>query len=150
MTDDETKRRGEASLDGLFGEGHGRRLSAFVARLPSPTLQDALHRYHALEADETHLSVADNYLIGLCVLCATRSYGPASMFAKTLRHLGVPRERILAAVGRLEMWIGGGPAAEAAGHVGKALREYEEHGLASMSAWFPAAPPAGGEGGADR
>jgi hypothetical protein len=146
MTDDETRRRSEAYLDSLFGEGAGRRHTSFLERLPSRSLEDALHRYHLLEADEAHLSAADNYLIGMCVLCATRAYGPAAMFAKTLLHLGVPRERILAAVGRLEMWIGGVPAAEAAGHVGKALREYEEHGLASMSAWFPPAK----DGGAPR
>ena len=134
---DEVKRRGEAYLDGLFGEGAGAKHSAFLDRLPSPPLRDALHRYHALEADTEHLSVADNYLLGMCVLCATRSFGPAAMFAKTLLHLGVPRERIFAAVGRLEMWIGGVPAAEAAGHVARAVREYDEEGLGSMKAWFP-------------
>lgn len=131
--------RGEAFLDALFGDGMGARHSRFVDRLGSASLRDALDRYHALEADTTHLSVEENYLLGVVVLCALGRYAPASMFAKTLRHHGVPAEKILAAVGRLEMWIGGVPAAEACAHVQKALREYDRHGLDSMAGWFPEA-----------
>ena len=135
--DDEERKRSEVYLDQIFGAGAGARHTAFLATLPSPALRDGLHRYHVLESDAEHLSVADNYLIGVCVLCATKSYGPAGMFAKTLLHLGVPKQRIFAAVSRLEMWIGGVPAAEALGHVARAVREYEAEGLASMKAWFP-------------
>jgi hypothetical protein len=134
------RQRSEAYLDGLFGAGAGRRHGAFLERLESAPLRDTLHRYHLLEAGTAHLSVEENYLLGLAVLCALRSFGPAAMFAKTLRHLGTPRARILEVVTRLSMWIGGVPAAEAAAHVQKALREYEERGLASLDAWFPPPP----------
>ncbi len=130
-------RRSEAYLDGLFGPGRGRRHTAFLGRLESGALRDAMHRCHLTEADTTHLSVEENYLLGVCVLAALRSYGPAGMFAKTLRHRGVPRAKILEAVGRLAMWIGPIPAAEAAGHVQKALADYDERGEASLAAWFP-------------
>jgi len=138
--DDETARRqarSERYLDSLFGPGAGRRHSAFVARLEHPALREALHGYHVLESDTTHLSVEENYLLGMVVLCGQRAWVPAAMFAKTLCHLGVPREKILEAVARLSMWIGGVPAAEAAAHVQKAIGEYEAHGLASLAAWFP-------------
>jgi hypothetical protein len=72
---------------------------------------------------------------------ATRCYGPASMFAKTLRHLGVPGTKILEVVGRLAMWIGPVPAAEAAGHIQRALREYDGEGAASTDGRFPGAHP---------
>jgi hypothetical protein len=72
---------------------------------------------------------------------ATRCYGPASMFAKTLRHRGVPGTKILEVVGRLAMWTGPVPAAEAAGHIQRALREYDGEGAASTDAWFPGAHP---------
>jgi alkylhydroperoxidase/carboxymuconolactone decarboxylase family protein YurZ len=100
-----------------------------------------LHSYHVLEADTRHLSVEDNYLLGMVVLCALRNYGPAGMFAKTLVHLGVPRDRLLEATARLAMWVGAIAAAEAAAHIQKAIREYEQHGLAALAAWFPAAEP---------
>jgi hypothetical protein len=135
--DDDLLRRSEAYLDGLFGAGAGRRHTEFLNRLPTDALRQTLHAYHVEEADTQHLSVQDNYLIGMCVLCATRSYGPASMFAKTLMHLGVPKERIFTAISRLAMWTGGVPAAEAAGHIQRAVREYEQIGQASLNVWFP-------------
>ena len=137
MPDDELLERSEQYLDRLFGPGAGRRHRVFLDRLESLPLRETLHGYHLLEADETRLSVEENYLLGLVVLCAVRSFGPAAMFAKTLLHLGTPREKVLEAVARLSMWIGGVPAAEAAGHVQRAIRDYEERGLASMDAWFP-------------
>lgn len=127
----------KAYLDRVFGEGAGDRHTRFLDRLENRALRDVLHGYHVMEADEQHLSIEENYLLGMCVLLATRSYGPAAMFAKTLRHRGVAREKILEAVARMSMWIGGVPAAEAAGHVQRALREWDESGLASMVAWFP-------------
>ena len=135
--DDDLKRRSEAYIDGLFGPGKGQRHSRFVDRLEDPALREAIHRCHLVEADTTHLSIEDNYLLGVCVLAALRNYGPAGMFAKTLRHRGVSRERILEAVGRLAMWIGPVPAAEAAGHIQKALAEYDAKGEAALAAWFP-------------
>ncbi len=130
----------EAYLDRLFGPGMGARHSAFIDRLRCPPVRDALHRYHTLEADETWLSVEDNYLLGIAVLCAQGDYGPASMFAMTLRHLGVPAERILTAVGRLEMWVGGIKAATAVGHIQAAIRRYDRDGIDAMGAWFPELP----------
>ena len=134
---DERHTRSERYLDGLFGAGAGRKHAAFVDRLASPVLRETLHAYHVLEADTRWLSVEENYLLGLVVLCAQRAYAPAAMFAKTLLHLGVAKEKILEAVTRLTMWVGGLAAAEAAAHVQKALREYEKDGLASLAAWFP-------------
>ncbi|HET7504923.1 MAG TPA: hypothetical protein VFK02_28060 [Kofleriaceae bacterium] len=134
------REQSERYLDDLFGPGAGARHSAFIDRIDHPALRDALHGYHVLESDTRHLSVAENYLLGMAVLCAQRSYGPAGMFAKTLLHLGVPREKLLEAVARLAMWIGGIPAAEAAAHIQKAIGDYEQRGLASLEAWFPPAP----------
>jgi alkylhydroperoxidase/carboxymuconolactone decarboxylase family protein YurZ len=134
---DELHARSERYLDGLFGAGAGRKHSAFVDRLAHPALRETLHAYHVMEADTRWLSVEENYLIGLAVLCAQRAYAPAGMFAKTLLHHGVAKEKILETVARLTMWVGGLAAAEAAAHVQKALREYEKDGLASMAAWFP-------------
>ncbi len=125
-------------LDSLFGEGAGTKHSAFLERLENDHLREMIHRYHSLEGDTRELSVADNYLIGLAVLCATKSYGTAGMFAKTLLHLGVRREKILEVLARLAMWVGGLHAVEATLHVQKALTEYETQGLAAMAAWFPA------------
>jgi alkylhydroperoxidase/carboxymuconolactone decarboxylase family protein YurZ len=141
---DDRKQRSERYLDELFGAGAGARHSAFIDRLAHPALREALHGYHVLEADTRHLSVAENYLLGMVVLCAQRAYGPAAMFAKTLLHLGVAREKLLEATARLAMWIGGIAAAEAAAHIQKAIGEYEQRGLASLDAWFP---PAGGPAG---
>jgi alkylhydroperoxidase/carboxymuconolactone decarboxylase family protein YurZ len=141
MTDDDTRARSLRYLDELFGAGMGARHAAFVDRLAHPALRDTLHAYHALEADTRHLSVEENYLIGMAVLLAQRAYAPAAMFAKTLLHTGTPREKIVEVTARLAMWVGGVPAAEAAAHVQAALRDYEQRGLASLEAWFP---PAGG------
>jgi hypothetical protein len=135
--EDELHERSERYLDGLFGEGAGRRHAAFVDRLASPALRETLHRYHVLEADTRHLSVEENYLLGMVVLCAQRAYAPAGMFAKTLLHLGVPRDKLVEAIARLSMWVGGIVAAEAAAHMQKAMREYETRGFASLEAWFP-------------
>ena len=124
-------------LDGLFGERAGEKHSRFVDKLESEALRDMLHAAHVLESDTRHISVEENYLMGLVVLCTQRAYAPASMFAKTLLHLGTPKEKIIEAITRLAMWVGPIPAAEAAAHIQKALREYEKQGLASMAAWFP-------------
>lgn len=130
-------KRSEAYLDQIFGAGAGQRHSAFVDRLAHPVLRDTLHGYHVLESDTRYLSIAENYLLGMTVLCAQRNFGPAAMFAKTLMHLGEPREKILEAIARLSMWVGGIAAAEAAAHIQKAIREYEKQGVASLEAWFP-------------
>jgi alkylhydroperoxidase/carboxymuconolactone decarboxylase family protein YurZ len=126
-----------AFLDPLFGEGAGEKHSRFLARIGNEGLREVIHRFHLMEADTRHLSLEENYLIGMCVLCAGRSYGTAAMFAKTLLRLGVSREKILEAVARLSMWTGGLPAVEATFAIQKAIREYEEQGLASLAAWFP-------------
>jgi hypothetical protein len=131
----------EAYLDELFGPGMGRRHTRFLAHIESDALRATVHRFHALEADTRWLSHEENYLLGMCVLCATRSYATAGMFAKTLRHLGTPRARILDAVARLAMWTGGIAAAEASAHIQRALDEFDAHGLRSMAAWFPDEPP---------
>ncbi|HEX2687126.1 MAG TPA: hypothetical protein VHN14_10935 [Kofleriaceae bacterium] len=136
---DELKQRSERYLDQLFGAGAGARHSAFLDRLAHPALRETLHGYHILEADTRHLSSAENYLLGMAVLCAQRNWGPAAMFAKTLLHLGVPREKLLETTARLAMWVGGIAAAEAAAHVQKAIGEYEQRGLAALDAWFPSA-----------
>jgi alkylhydroperoxidase/carboxymuconolactone decarboxylase family protein YurZ len=132
-----TYARSQRYLDGLFGAGAGARHAAFIERLASPLLRETLHGYHVIEADTRHLSVQENYLLGMVVLCAQRAYGPAAMFAKTLMHLGVSRDKLLEAMARLSMWVGGIPAAEAAAHIQKAIREYETRGVASLEAWFP-------------
>jgi hypothetical protein len=36
------------------------------------------------------------------------------------------------------MWIGPVPAAEAAGHIQRALAEYDEKGEEALAGWFPA------------
>jgi hypothetical protein len=135
--EDSLHARSERYLDGLFGAGAGKRHAAFVDRLASPALRETLHSYHVMEADTRWLSLEENYLLGMTVLCAQRAYAPAAMFAKTLLHMGVAREKINEAVARLTMWVGGIPAAEAAAHMQKAIREYEKDGFASLAAWFP-------------
>jgi hypothetical protein len=130
-------------LDDLFGPGAGERHGRFLDSIEDEALRDMIHGYHALESDTTHLTVAENYLIGMTVLCATGSYGTAAMFAKTLMHLEVPKEKILAAIARLAMWVGGLRAVEAALQMQRAIRDYEARGLASMETWFPA-PDRGG------
>jgi enoyl-[acyl-carrier protein] reductase I len=121
----DTQERGEAFLDQIFGEGMGARHTRFLDHVEDTALRDVLHGCHVLESDDTHLSTAENYLLGMTVCCALRSYAPAGMFAKTLRQLGVPREKILAAVTRLSLWVGPVPAAEAAAHMQRALREWD-------------------------
>ena len=124
-------------VDALFGPGTGVRHAAFLEAIENDALRDAVHRCHAMEADTRHVSLEENYLLGLCVLAALRSYGTAAMFAKVLMHLGTPRARILEAVGRLGMWTGPLAAAEAALVVQRAIEQYEEQGFASLGAWFP-------------
>jgi hypothetical protein len=136
--DEELIRRSEEYLDRLFGPGAGHKHTQFLEHLDNQALQETLHRYHVLEADTTDLSVEENYLLGMCVLCATKSYSTAGMFARTLLHIGVKKEKLLAAVARLSMWVGGIPAAEAAAHIQRAIRDYEQRGLDSLDAWFPA------------
>lgn len=135
--DETLLKKSEEYLDALFGEGMGRRHSRFLGHLKSEPLQRALHEAHVMEADETHLSVEENYLIGMCVLLVQRNYEPAAMFAKTLRHRGVASAKVLEAVTRLSMWMGAVPAAEAAAHVQRALRDYDKRGLESLAGWFP-------------
>lgn len=129
--------RSLAYLDRLFGPGMGARHAAFLEHLGHAGLIETLHRYHALEDDEAWITVEENYLIGMCVLCSQGRYGPAAMFAKTLRHLGTPEARVLEAVRRLEMWTGGIAAAEAMGLMRRACRQYDRDGLGSMADWFP-------------
>jgi len=133
--------RSLAYLDDLFGAGAGARHAAFIDRLEHPVLRDTLHSYHVLESDTRYLSVTENYLLGMVVLCAQRNYATAAMFAKTLLHLGVARGKLIEATARLAMWVGGIQAAEAAAHVQKAIGEYEHRGIASLEAWFPPEPP---------
>jgi hypothetical protein len=137
---DDERNASEVYLDRIFGDGAGAKHSRFLGHLESPALRDVLHGYHLLESDETHLSIEENYLLGMVVLLATKNFAPAAMFAKTLRHRGVAREKILEATTRLSMWIGGIAAAEAAVHVQRALREWDERGLDSMKGWFPEPP----------
>jgi hypothetical protein len=141
---DESKQRSEAYVDQLFGPGAGARHSRFLERIENDELRALIHHYHEVQADTSQLALEEHYLIGTCVLCATRSFGTAQMFAKTLRHLGVPRAKILEAVARLSMWIGGIPAAEATLQIRRALDEYERDGVGSLAAWFPGA--SGGKG----
>jgi len=124
-------------VDGLFGPGTGERHLAFLDQIQNSALRDVVHRCHAMEADTTLLSLEENYLLGMCVLAALRSYGTAAMFAKVLLHLGTPREKILEAIGRLSMWVGALPSAEASLVVQKAIQQYEEEGFAALDAWFP-------------
>jgi alkylhydroperoxidase/carboxymuconolactone decarboxylase family protein YurZ len=126
-----------AFIDGVFGKGAGAKHTAFLSRIDNDALREMIHRYHGLESDTRHLSLTENYLIGVAVLSATKDYGTAAMFAKTLMHLGVPRAKILEALARLAMWVGGLHAAEASLHIQKAIREYETNGLASLNPWFP-------------
>jgi hypothetical protein len=136
MTDD-IRQRSEQYVDDLFGPGMGARHGRFLDRIESEPLRDEIDRYHVVQSDTSQISLEEHYLLATCVLCATRAFGSAQMFVKTLRHLGVSRQKIVAAVGRLSMWIGGIPAVEALAHVKKALDEYERDGERSMAGWFP-------------
>jgi hypothetical protein len=124
-------------LDGIFGAGAGEKHCRFLRSIQSDTLRDVVHGYHAIEADTALLSIQENYLLGMAVLCATRNLGTASMFAKTLLHLGVSKEKVLEVVARLSMWVGGVAAVEAAVAIQRAVQEYEARGQASLEAWFP-------------
>jgi hypothetical protein len=132
-------------VDGIFGCGTGERHVAFLEGIQNDALREAVHRCHAMEADTSRLSLEENYLLGMCVLAAQRSYGTAAMFAKVLLHLGTPREKILEAIGRLSMWVGPLPCAEASLVVQRALGHYDEEGFASLAAWFPGAERAGND-----
>ncbi len=124
-------------VDHLFGEGMGVRHLRFLERLENRALREMIVSYHAIEADERWLTVQENYLLGLCTLCATQRHDTAAMFAKVARHVGVPREKILEAVGRLGMWIGGLAAAEATFVIQRAVADYDTRGLESLALWFP-------------
>ena len=129
----------EAYVDSIFGAGTGEAHVRFLDRIQNEALREMIHRYHTLEADTSELTLRENYLIGMCVLLSQRDYTAASLFAKTLIHLGERKEKLLEATGRLAMWIGGLPAVDASFAIQKAIREYEKEGLASLGVWFP--PP---------
>lgn len=130
-------RDSEHYIDAIFGPGSGTKHSRFLARIEDDGLRATIHRYHLMEGDTTHLSLQENYLLGLVVLLTQRSFGTAAMFAKTLAHLGTPKEKILTAVARLSMYVGGLHTAEASACVQRALSEYESRGAQSLEAWFP-------------
>ena len=142
MSEEQAKRTrrqaSEAYVDELIAPGMGARHSRFLARLGNPKLAETMHDYHLLEAQTEQLSIEENYLVGMAVLYATRSHGTAGMFAKTLLHRGVEADKLREVMVRLSMWIGGIPAAEAAGKLEAAILDYEARGLDSMSPWFPA------------
>jgi alkylhydroperoxidase/carboxymuconolactone decarboxylase family protein YurZ len=127
----------EEYVESIFGPGTGEAHVRFLDRIENPALREMIHRYHALEADTSELTLHENYLIGMSVLLAQRDHGTASMFAKTLLHLGMRKEKLLEACARLTMWMGGLPAVEATFVIQKAIREYEKEGLASLGVWFP-------------
>jgi alkylhydroperoxidase/carboxymuconolactone decarboxylase family protein YurZ len=127
----------EEYVESIFGPGTGEAHVRFLDRIENPALREMIHRYHALEADTSELSLHENYLIGMSVLLAQRDHISASMFAKTLLHLGMRKQKLLEACARLTMWMGGLPAVEATFVIQKAIREYEKEGLASLGVWFP-------------
>ena len=132
----------ETYVDTLFGPGMGKRHVRFLENISNPALRELIHRYHAIEADTRLVTVEENYLLAVCVLCALGKLSTAAMFAKLLRHLGTSSERILEAVGRVAMWAGGLPAVEASFVIQKALREYDRDPENALAAWFPReAPP---------
>jgi hypothetical protein len=126
-------------VERIFGPGTGESHVRFLDRIENSALREMIHRYHSFEADTSQLSLEENYLIGLCVLCAQGRDATAAMFAKTLLALGVSKLKILEAVARLSMWIGGLPAVEASFLIQKAIREYETDPRAAVRAWFPPA-----------
>jgi alkylhydroperoxidase/carboxymuconolactone decarboxylase family protein YurZ len=127
----------EAYVESIFGPGTGAPHVRFLERIQNPALREMIHRYHALEADTTELSLQENYLLGMCVLLSQRDYQAAALFAKTLLHLGVRKQKLLEACARLAMWVGGLPAVDASFVIQKAISEYEQDGLASLGVWFP-------------
>lgn len=135
--DDDPRMQTEGYVDRIFGPGAGERHLRFLERIAHPGLRDMVLRYHGLEADTTHLSLEENYLIGLAVLAALGRFDTAAMFAKTLLHLGTPKEKLLETGARLSMWIGGLPAVEASFRIQRAIAEYERDGLGSLAVWFP-------------
>ena len=128
----------EAYVESIFGPGTGEAHARFLERIQNPALREMIHRYHTLEADTSELSLQENYLLGMGVLLAQRDYQAAGLFAKTLLHLGVRKQKLLEACARLAMWVGGLPAVDATFAIQKAIREYEQEGLGSLSVWFPA------------
>ncbi len=137
MSKPEHVRDSEAYVESIFGPGTGEAHARFLERIQNDALREMIHRYHTLEADTSQLSLQENYLLGMCVLCSQRDYRAAALFAKTLLHLGVAQEKLLAACSRLAMWVGGLPAVDASLCVQKAIREYELEGLGSLGVWFP-------------
>jgi hypothetical protein len=137
MQDQDPIEQTKSYVDGLFGEGAGEKHLRFLERIQNPGLREQILRYHALEADTTELSLEENYLLGLAVLSALGRYDTAAMFAKTLLHLGTRKQKLLEAVARLSMWIGGLPAVEAGFRVQRAIAEYERDGLGSLAVWLP-------------
>jgi hypothetical protein len=131
----------EKYVESIFGPGTGAAHVRFLERIENPALREMIHRYHMLEADTSQLSLQENYLLGMCLLCSQRDYVAAALFAKTLLHLGVRKEKLLEAGARLAMWIGGLPAVDASFAIQKAIREYEQEGLGSLGVWFPGEKP---------
>jgi alkylhydroperoxidase/carboxymuconolactone decarboxylase family protein YurZ len=127
----------ERYVDEIFGPGTGAKHLQFLDGIENAALREQVQRYHVLESDTSELSREENYLIGMCVLCATKNWSTVAMFAKTLLHLGVRKQKLLEATARLAMWIGGLPAVEASFVVQRAIREYERDGLESLRVWFP-------------
>ena len=130
----------ETYVESIFGPGTGEAHVRFLERIQNPALREMIHRYHSLEANTSELSLHENYLIGMCVLCAQRDYQTAALFAKTLLHLGMRKEKLLEACARLAMWVGGLPAVDASFTIQKAIREYEREGLGSLGVWFTKEP----------
>jgi hypothetical protein len=127
----------EQYVDSLFGVGMGKRHVRFLENVANPALRELIHRFHGIEADTRLVTIEENYLLAVCVLCALGKLSTAAMFAKLLRHLGTSSERILEAVGRVAMWAGGLPAVEASFVIQKALREYDRDPKSALVAWFP-------------
>jgi hypothetical protein len=124
-------------VDALFGPGMGERHVRFLESITNPALRDLIHRFHAIEADTRFITVEENYLLAVCVLCSLGKLATAAMFAKLLRQLGTPSERILEAVGRVAMWAGGLPAVEASFAIQKALSEFDRDPAHALAVWFP-------------
>jgi hypothetical protein len=130
----------EAYVESIFGAGTGEPHVRFLERIENPALREMIHRYHTLESDTAELSLQENYLLGMCVLLSQRDYQTASLFAKTLLHLGVRKQKLLEACARLAMWVGGLPAVDASFTIQKAIREFERDGLGSLAVWLPPKP----------
>lgn len=130
----------ERYVDELLGPGMGKRHLIFLGRIRDPSLRELVLRFHAVEADTAHVTVEENYLIGVCVLVAQGQLRTAAMFAKLLRRIGTSSERILAAVARVAMWAGGLPVTEASLVIQKALSEYDEDPERALAPWFPEPP----------